>query len=151
MMNTWVPGLLLVPAAVVLIASVNSEPSKSSKPSEPVVTGCKTDWTVCSDGDDLAAHWKGFTKMQVACRMATDKLPKWGDGKVEWPWLPFSAYVGDFKDGKITLSESRAKFTNAPAFGGTKVVARAQCNYDLNKESVIYVMVAGPGIALLSQ
>src|SRR5579863_4931411 len=83
-------GCLVVVGIIVvlsIIGSVSNNNSGSSKSSGATSSACGSDWSKCSDNEDMANHYSGWTKITVACQTAADNQARYGTPK--WPWLPF--------------------------------------------------------------
>lgn len=111
------------------------------KAEEERLAACQKDWSKCATQADLIEEYEGMTKATVACRMAADRLAKYGDP--EWSWVPFGTYLANERSaqtGKVTLIDDQVKFQNG---FGAMVRTSARCQYDLAKKEVIHVEVGG--------
>lgn len=109
----------------------------STKTATPSTPGCKSDWTKCSDNVEMARNYEGWTEAEVKCKIAANKLAKYGTP--EWPWLAFQNLASgtDYAEkGEATLIENNAKFQNEY---GTMVHTRVGCDYNLRNKKVEYV------------
>jgi hypothetical protein len=125
-------GLLFCGIAAVGIIGVLATSDTSSSPA-PVENACKSDWHACKDNGDLINNYFRMYKAHVACKMAAEKVAKYGDPK--FPSLYFRSYrVGDdVKNGKAILVEPDARYQNA---FGAMVHSEVTCFYDLASDQV---------------
>jgi hypothetical protein len=101
---------------------------------------CEADWRKCSVNSDIVNQFSGMTTARVACRMAADKLARFGDP--QWPTLYFHSYIpgGDGPEtGRIILIEPDARFQNG---FGAMAHTRVACHYDLRDERVLDVQIS---------
>lgn len=122
---------------VVIIAAIVSHDSPSDKttPPAPILPSCKSDWRLCADNADLVNNFSGISKAQAACKLAAEKLAKYGDP--DFPWLSFSTFYNGntyLKSGVVTLIEKNAKFSNG---FGAMVHTAVECSYDLAAKKVL--------------
>jgi hypothetical protein len=80
---------------------------------QPTLPSCKTDWTRCTDNEDLANNYSSYSRAHVACEHDATSRAKYGDPK--FSWLSFGTfYVGDQypKTGLAILIEKDAQYQN---------------------------------------
>ncbi len=104
-------------------------------------TPCHSDWKKCTDNEDMANHYFGWTTAGSRCARATEKQSRYGDP--EWPfWIKFGRFHGGknyISSGVATLIETGAKVPNQY---GAKEHSRVVCEYDLQSEKVISVDIS---------
>lgn len=109
----------------------------ASPESRITASACKSDWSKCKDNVEMARNYDGWTLAEVKCKIAANKLAKYGTP--EWPWLAFQSVARgtDYAEsGEATLIEDEAKFQNQY---GAMVHTKVGCDYDLRTKKVVYV------------
>lgn len=101
--------------------------------------GCESNWKACRDNEDLANHYRDWSRITVACKMAAERAARYGTP--EFPWLPF----GSFRKGRdyvetgiVDVYEKEAKFQNG---FGAMVHSTVACTYDLNADKLMDVQI----------
>ena len=100
-------------------------------------SACQSDWSKCTNNVEMARNYEGWTEAEVKCKIAANKLAKYGTP--EWPWLAFQNLASgtDYaENGEATLIENNAKFQNEY---GAMVHTRVGCDYNLRTKKVEYV------------
>jgi hypothetical protein len=115
--------------------SNNAASTLSAQSAAPAAPTCKADWKKCVDNADMANNYRSWYKAQADCKIAAEKLARYGDPK--WPWFAFGSFLkgdGYAKTGHAVLIEPDAQFQNG--FGAMQHV-RVNCEYDLTNEKVL--------------
>lgn len=139
-------GLLFCVGIVVAIMSDDKKPSSQGGGSalNKMVNGtnptCKSDWKLCADNADLMNNFNGVSRVTVECKIAAQKLAKYGEPK--FPWLSFGTFLTGnayVKTGIVTAIEKEAQFQNGfGAWANSSVV----CKYDLNSGKIVDVVIS---------
>ena len=114
----------------------NNQPVKLATQEDP----CRSDWSKCTDNEQLVNHYSDWSHIQVECKYAANDRAKYGDPK--WPWFPFGTfYKGNnyVTTGTAIAVEPDAQFSNG--FGGM-VHSRVTCTYDLRAKRVMNVDIS---------
>jgi uncharacterized protein len=104
---------------------------------------CERNWRYCADNADVANNYSGMSRLEVKCKMAVDRLAKFGDPDWGgWLSMPFSTFIrGDSakNSGTITLIDNEVQLQNGfGAYGRAKPV----CVVDLETEEIISLEVS---------
>ncbi|MGH9806371.1 MAG: hypothetical protein ACRD9W_03780 [Terriglobia bacterium] len=138
---------------VLIVIGENVDPAKNPSASDSAAssatadnattpapaTDCKSDWTKCSDNEDLVNNYSDWTKVQVECKEEANSEAKYGTP--EWPWLPFGSFLKgtDYStSGIATAIEADAQFQNG---FGAMVHSTVTCRYDLRAQKVLDVSI----------
>ncbi len=101
--------------------------------------GCEDKWKSCRDNEDMANHFKDWSRITVACKMAAESSARYGTP--EFPWLPFGSFRKgrDYVDtGIVQVYEEEARFQNG---FGAMVHSSVTCTYDLNADKVLDIQI----------
>ena len=145
-----IAAIVIILLIIGVIAAANNEKQTSNQATDGSSTKpaklpteadlCHSDWTKCSDGEQLVNHYSDWSKVQVDCKYAANDRAKYGDPV--WPWFPFgSFYKGNnyITSGIAIAVEPDAEFSNG---FGAKVHSRVTCTYDLRAKRVTNVDVS---------
>jgi hypothetical protein len=103
------------------------------------LTACSSDWTKCTDNEDLVNHYSDWYGVRSACERAAEQDARFGTPK--WPFYDFGTFHkgNDYvRTGLAVSIEPDAQFQNA---FGAMVHSRVTCSYDLRAARVVDISV----------
>lgn len=124
--------IILITVGIIGLAylsnGTNKPESDLNKPPEDLqITQCRTDWTKCTDNEQVVEKYSGWSKVTFDCKMQANKQAR--HGSPSWSWVPFGRYRGG--DNYVTSGiafaiDEDVQFQN---MFGAKVNSRVVCTY----------------------
>ncbi len=128
--------LVLIGIALFVLVAIFSE---SENNPEPKIGTCESDWTKCTNNEQLANNYSGWEHMRSACKTEANDRAKYGTPV--WPWPAFGHFFrgNNYVTSGIAVAvEPDAQFQNG---FGAMVRSRVVCTYDLRTNRVVDVVI----------
>jgi hypothetical protein len=129
-------AILLILIAVSVVINHTNQPGSTTAVQDD---SCRSDWTKCTDNEQLVNQYSDWSLVQVRCKQAAKDRAKYGSP--DWPWLAFgSFYKGNnyVTSGTAIAIERDAQFSNG---FGAMVHSQVICRYDLRAKRVTDVQI----------
>lgn len=138
-------GCFVIVATFVSGCGENSKTDNQSKNKVPLQNNCVNNYKACPDNEALINNYP-HTQAKVSCESAVEGHVKYGTPN--WSWGSFGKfYQGDdyVKTGIIRIADDGVQIQN---MYGAMVNSKVECEYDLESEKVLTIMINGTSATL---